>query len=105
MNIKTLILAAVVAIGATFSTAQPSQAHGDGVALGLGIAGFAVGAALADRYYYPPPYPYYGYYPFPRKGAGIYYWNDPFYYRPYRHYRPHKYYRKQYRHYRRHHRH
>lgn len=99
MKIKAVILAALV----MFGTVKAAEANHDGVALGLGIAGLALGAAIAHRQYYAP-YPYYGptyYAPSPYYYGPPPYSYGPTYYAPrygYRHYRRHHHYRHHHRH-------
>jgi hypothetical protein len=91
--VKKTVLAAALGAGALVSTspamAQHRRHHGDGddaaIAVGAGVLGIAVGAAIAsdhgDRYYYDR-----GYYGRPYRGDYYYYRTYPRYHSYYRDY-------------------
>lgn len=105
MTIKTLTKATVAGLAGAvaLSAAAPAEAHGwhrggDGaaVAVGAGILGLAVGAAIASdhpRYYYDDYYYGPAYYPAYPAYTSYYYSYPRPYYRGYRYYAPYRGYR------------
>ena len=73
-----VVMATVAMIGFGL-TAAPRSAHAvsPGVAAGIGVGAFALGAALANPYYNNPYYAPYGYYYYPSSPA--YYSGNPYY--------------------------